>query len=420
MDMNEALATRRAALRERAFEIFQAGVAAADPEAAVARALEARPWSGKVLIAVGKAAPAMARAALERVGPVEAALVVTNPENATEIAGAEVIVAAHPVPDAGGLKAGRRVLELLENLGSGEDVLALISGGGSALLPAPVEGVSLEDKASVNALLLGSGADIHQMNEVRQQLSLLKGGGFLRAAGPGRVRALVLSDVLGDDLSTIASGLTAGPIGTRESAADLCQELGIWEQLPDSVKAHLSNPDQEDASLPECENEIIGSNAVSLAAMAEAAGVEAEEVALEGNVKDAAEVIVKAGYNADTLLYGGETTVRLCDAPGLGGRNQQLALTIAGLADWPAPWVFLSGGTDGRDGPTDAAGGLVDDTSATRLKEAGIDLHEHLARNDAYTALKAVGDLLMTGGTGTNVADLQVMLRQKSPAEPEA
>lgn len=407
----------RSALRREAELIFRAGVAAADPGAAVVRALERRPWSGRFVIAVGKAAPAMMRAALARVGPVEAALVVTNPENAGEVAGARVMTAAHPVPDAGGLAAGEAVLSLLEKAGAGDRVLALISGGGSALLPAPVAGVSLPDKAAVSAALLASGADIGQMNLVRQQLSRLKGGGMLRAAAPAQVRALILSDVVGDDLSTIASGPTAPPIGTRSEALAVCKTLGIWENLPPSVRAHLSAPAPEAGDLPEADNQIIGSNATSLAAMGRAApGAKVIREALVGDVNDAAQAIVKAGNTGPGItLFGGETTVRLCDDPGRGGRNQQLALKLAELAEraaWPGDWVFLSGGTDGRDGPTDAAGGMVDHGTLARLRAGGHSAADFLARNDAYRGLKLAGDLLFTGATGTNVADLQVLIRR--------
>lgn len=411
---SESAFAARAELRAEAELIFRAGVAAADPGAAVERALAAEGWQGRFVIAVGKAAPAMMRAALERVGPVEAALVVTNPENAGEVPGARVMIAAHPVPDAGGLAAGEAVLEILAQAGEGDRVLALISGGGSALLPAPVEGVSLADKAAVNAALLGCGADIHQMNLVRQQLSRLKGGGFLRAAAPAQVRALILSDVLGDDLSTIASGPTAPPIGTRAQAVALCREMGIWDGLPASVKAHLEAVADVLPPLPAAQNEIIGSNGVSLMAMERAApGARVVLEPLEGDVNAAAQVVLEAGNMGPGItLFGGETTVRLGEDPGLGGRNQQLALKVAELAGWDGDWVFLSGGTDGRDGPTDAAGGMVDHGTKARLAEAGKTPGDYLQRNDAYHGLKLTGDLLMTGATGTNVADLQVLIRR--------
>ncbi|MGR3794158.1 glycerate kinase type-2 family protein [Vannielia sp. SX4] len=415
MDESESAHAARAAMRGEAELIFRAGIAAADPGAAVARALEAEGWQGRFVIAVGKAAPAMMRAALERVGPVEAALVVTNPENAVEVPGAEVMIAAHPVPDAGGLAAGEAVLDMLARASEGERVLALVSGGGSALLPAPVEGLSLADKAAVNAALLASGADIHQMNLVRQQLSRLKGGGFLRAAAPAEVRALVLSDVLGDDLSTIASGLTAPPSGSRGEAAEMCRSLGIWERLPEPARRHLERQADEPPALPAAQNEIIGSNGVSVMAMERAApGARVVLEPLEGDVEEAARAVIAAGEMGPGItLFGGETTVKLCAEPGMGGRNQQLALKVAELADWPGEWVFLSGGTDGRDGPTDAAGGMVDHGTRARLAAAGKSAGEYLARNDAYHGLKLTGDLLMTGGTGTNVADLQVLIRRE-------
>jgi glycerate 2-kinase len=396
--------------RQRAVEIFKVGVAAADPAAAVTRALEGLP-KPDLVIAVGKAALAMARAAQGVFGPSET-LVVTNDENAGDLAGASVWLAGHPVPDERGAVAAKAILARLSRMAKGQVVLALISGGGSALLPAPVAGLTLADKAEVNRLLLASGAEITAMNLVRQQLSSLKGGGLLRAAYPARVRALILSDVVGDDLRAIASGPTVAPLGNRAEARAILNRYGLWPALPASVRRHLDQPEGPDAPLPPADNLLIGSNALSVAAMAASAPEARIDAApLVGDVADAARRVIAAGRG--TTLFGGETTVVL-KGKGRGGRNQELALRVALLAEeagWAGPWVFLSGGTDGRDGPTDAAGAIVDEQSLDRMRAAGFDPLEQLARNDSYPCLAASGDLLMTGGTGTNVADLQVLIR---------
>lgn len=409
-----------AALRAEARALFDAGLRAADPGPAVRRAIEggapafAAAGGRRIVVSVGKAGVAMAQAALRALpsGPVEA-LVVTNDGNARPLPGATVLAAGHPVPDARGAEAADRVEALLRGAGAGDRVIALISGGGSALLPAPVPGVSLRDKGAVTRLMLAAGMDITAMNAVRQHLSRLKGGGFLRAADPAPVTALILSDVIGDDLRVIASGPTVAPIATAaEVAADL-RARGLWDRLPPAVRAHL---DQATAAppLPPATNVLIGSNGLSLAAMARAARRPGTRIAgdrLTGDVAEAAAAILAAARTAPRpacLLWGGETTVTL-RGRGLGGRNQELALRVA-LAGLPGDWAFLSGGTDGRDGPTAAAGGIVDGDSAARMRAAGIDPAARLADNDSHTALAASGDLLVTGATGTNVADLQVLV----------
>ena len=420
----------RADARSEAMRLFQAGVRAADPEGATRAALAAEdiraacrpdPGGRLLLIAVGKAAMGMARAAhaaLADGGPCQL-IVVTNPENADPAglpAGADLHAAAHPVPDAAGLAAGEAVIAALAQCDARDRVLALISGGGSALLPAPVAGLTLADKAAVSAALLASGADITEMNLVRQQLSRLKGGGLLRAAAPAPVTALILSDVIGDDLSVIASGPTAPPIGDHARARALLQARGIWEAMPAPVRAHLEQPDLgHDAGpgpVPPARNHLIGANSVSLRAMHDAApDAQMHSAPLVGDVEDAARHVLSLGPG--THLMGGETTVQL-RGQGRGGRNQHMALCVAlgaEAAGWGETWVFLSGGTDGRDGPTDAAGGIVDAGSLARMREAGIDPQALFADNDSNRALAASGDLLMTGGTGTNVADLQVLIR---------
>ncbi|MCC5991497.1 MAG: DUF4147 domain-containing protein [Rhodobacteraceae bacterium] len=401
--------------RDEMIALFQTGVEAADPFAAVQTALQAEPLAvpagGRLLaLAIGKAAPAMMRGALAVLPEPHAALVVTHFENAGQVAGARVMAAGHPVPDENGLKAGLAVQKMLAQMQPRDRVLVLVSGGASALLPAPVDGVSLADKAAVNRLLLGAGLDITAVNSVRQHLSRLKGGGLLRMAAPAPIRALILSDVIGDDLRVIASGPTVAPIAPRaETCAMLCRH-GLWDRLPDAAREALLRP-EEGSKLPEAQNQLIGSNRMSLRAMQTArrdACIVSD--ALVGDVADAAQQIITTAQKGQPVLalFGGETTVNL-RGTGLGGRNQELCLRVALALAGQRGWRFLSAGSDGRDGPTDAAGAVVDGGTIARIRAAGGKPAALLANNDSYRALQMAGDLLITGATGTNVADLQIL-----------
>jgi len=391
-------------MRDKALEIFNAGVAAADPYKAVTANLQdIEPPA--LIIAVGKAARLMAKAALDRFANTPC-IIVTNYENATDLVGATVYAAGHPVPDENGATAARAVIAALQKATG--PVLALISGGGSALLPAPAGKLTLADKAAVNEVLLRSGLEITAMNLIRQQLSELKGGGFLRHAAPQPVTALILSDVIGDDLAAIASGPTVGPIGTAEEAITLLKGAHVWDQMPKVVKDHLQVAAPQDPLTP-ARNILVGSNEISVAAMAAAAGdAQVIPVPVEGDVVQAAKLICdNAGIGI--TVWGGETTVVL-HGDGRGGRNQELSLLIAQEAQargW-TEWLCLQGGSDGRDGPTDAAGGIVDQETLGKIP----NLEALLANNDSYAALALAGDLLMTDATGTNVADLGVMIRR--------
>lgn len=395
--------------------LFLAGVAAADPEKAVLDNLQSRPVclpaSGKLFVlGLGKAACAMTQAALTHLPKPAGALVVTNYENARPVPGARVLPAGHPVPDENGLRAALEVEALLAQASAHDRVLVLVSGGGSALLPAPVEGVSLRDKAEVSRLLLGAGLDIGQINAVRQHLSRLKGGGLLRQASPAPVTALILSDVIGDDLRAIASGPTAAPLMARGAVVEMLKDYGLWKKLPPAARAALCRA-QDPAPLPKADNRLIGSNRLSLDAMLHArpeARIMSD--ALVGDVAQAAEQIVAHATTGTgpLALFGGETTVIL-RGEGCGGRNQELALRVAIALQGQPGWRFLSGGTDGRDGPTEAAGGIVDGGTIARIRAAGGDPEALLANNDSNRALGLAGDLLTIGATGTNVADLQIL-----------
>ena len=412
-------------LRAEARRLFDIAVKAADPALALRAGLAANPVecpvnNGRYLIvSVGKAAIPMIEEALRFLtdAPV-VALAVTNYENARSVTGARVMASGHPVPDENGRLAGEAVADILSGATANDRVVALISGGGSALLPAPVQGVSLADKAVVNKLLLASGYEITEINLIRQQLSRLKGGGMLRLAAPAPVTSFILSDVIGDDLRVIASGPTVAPIGTKADARALFADRGLWDRLPAAVRAALDQPDT-DTALPKAKNILIGSNKISLQAVYTNSEIPLSKIAsdtLTGDVGHACEAILSAAEaHGDgppvCLIFGGETTVML-RGNGRGGRNQELALRMALAAPvrLHRPFIFLSGGTDGRDGPTDAAGGIVDERSALRMRAAGANPEALLVNNDSYAALAASDDLLMTGATGTNVADVQILL----------
>jgi hydroxypyruvate reductase len=412
-------------LRDRAIKAFEAGVKAADPASAVHAAFREYPLpalakGGRyIIVAVGKAACKMADCAIKNL-PGNAdftALAVTNFENVEPINGCEVLGASHPEPCEKGLHAGRKVISVLEAATVNDIVVMLISGGASALLPTPVSEIGLHHKIQVNNLLLSNGLDIYETNLVRQSLSQLKGGGALNLAQPADVHSYILSDVLGDDLRVVGSGPSICPIGTHADARRLLIENGIFTKLPNLVRTYLENA----PSKPKCDFPInahlIASNQTSLREMAHAAGAVMIDAPLVGDVQFAAQEVVQAVQahkKSEPLIlaFGGETTVTLT-GKGKGGRNQELALRVARAAkdaNFDFPWCFLSGGTDGRDGPTDAAGAVVDNETLLRMNAAGIDVSAYLQQNDSYTALNASGDLLMTGATGTNVADLQLFV----------
>ncbi|MDO5529173.1 MAG: DUF4147 domain-containing protein, partial [Paracoccus sp. (in: a-proteobacteria)] len=340
------------------------------------------------------------------------ALVVTNAGNDAPLAGAKILTAGHPVPDAAGKAAAKAVEQALREASPGDRVLALISGGASAMLPAPAPGISLADKQEVSRLLLAAGADIGQMNLLRQALSRLKGGGWLRVSG-APITALILSDVPGDDMRIVASGPTATPLGTRDDAAELARALGLWDRLPQPVRNLLEAPAPPRSDAAAARNILVGGNAQSVRAICEAGAAPGPE--LYGDVADCAARLLAAARDVPpggAIAMGGETTVIL-RGDGIGGRNQELALRFALAAeDLPGDWALAAIGSDGRDGPGDAAGGLVTQRTIARIRDTGIDPAESLRRNDSGPALEAGGALVKTGATGTNVADFAVFVRK--------
>ena len=403
---------------------FQAAIDQANPETAVARYITTPSKSAEgrlIVIAAGKAAPSMLRGTMAYLGHDIEALCVTHKENKDFIENIPFFKSGHPIPDEVGLEATQKIAEILTTTTVKDHVIALISGGASALLPAPANGITLADKQALNSALLASGLDIVEMNMIRQQVSTLKGGGLLSQAAPAPVSAYILSDVVGDDLRAIASGPTVAPLGTKTSARKRLQQVGAWEALPASIRAHLQGPDVNNR-MPNATNILVGSNRQSVEAAASllrsAFNVVQMDEPLIGDVRIAAQTVITtlnnfAPINAPTaIVWGGETTVQL-RGNGRGGRNQEMALLVAQHlnAHHPSQAVnFLSGGTDGRDGPTDAAGAIVDADTWQRITDAGLDPVVLLENNDSYAALQASGDLLITGATGTNVADIQILM----------
>jgi len=445
-------------LRQDALTIFQAGITAADPYQAVKEhltfnankleiALDSNDptkkrvghWKNIHIIAFGKAACKMAKAATEIIPAqywANAPLAITNYGNAAHLENIEVIAASHPLPDSAGLKAAQRIAEQLKESKADELVLVLISGGGSALIPYPAKGLTLQDKQASTDLLLASGASINQINTVRKHLSQLKGGHLAKLASAADLHALILSDVLGDDLGSIASGPTVADNSTFAEAIQILKNNNIWSKVPISVQQLLDKglkgeidetPKADNSCFKNASQTLIGSNSISLNAVqktAESLNYETDifSTNLSGEAKVVAEQLAlhckqKQANDLNkmtAIIAGGETTVTL-NGTGQGGRNQEMALAFAIAAEkhgLNGNWTFLSGGTDGRDGPTDAAGGIVDPGTLTRLKNKTINPEQKLSNNDSYSALKKSQDLVMTGATGTNVADLQVLLIQ--------
>lgn len=374
------------------------------------------------ILAAGKAALDMVEAALKEVPPAKrgAVIAVTNYENERPVEGCTVYGANHPVPDAAGEAAARAIEQAALAATADDLVICLISGGASALMPAPVDGITLADKIQTTELLLKSGADITAFNTVRKVLSRLKGGGLARALHPAKGLSLILSDVPGDDMQIIASGPTVPSNVSVAAARAIIDSYELMARLPLAVQKVLTAPNTDrHADHAPVENILIGSNALSLATLSDALTAKGYTVHilshwLEGDAEHAAQLFVEQVRQApdgkQAIIAGGETSVHVTGT-GAGGRNQHMALAFAIKAiDLTRRFAFLSGGTDGRDGPTDAAGGLVTHQTNDIATSRGIDLRTRLANNDSYHALKPLDALLMTGPTGTNVADLQLLL----------
>lgn len=406
--------------------MFDAAVAAADPMHCVPAHVPQDVPGRLIVVGAGKASARMAQAVeAQYSGPLEG-VVVTRYGHAAPCARIRIIEAAHPVPDAAGESATRAILDAVSGLDENDTVLALISGGGSALLTAPAEGITLAEKQAVNAALLRSGADIGAMNTVRKHLSRVKGGGLAAAAYPARVLALMISDVPGDDPGTIASGPTVGTETTPADALALLERYGI--AIPESVRRHLDHgtapPRPGDPRLSRTENRVIAAPQLSLEAAAQVAqdaGVTPLILgdAIEGESREVARVFAGMAMQVRrhgqplpapcVLISGGETTVTV-RGTGRGGRNVEHALALAVALD-EAPGIHaIACDTDGVDGAEDIAGAVITPDTLPRARASGLDARGMLENNDGHSFFEALKDQVITGPTLTNVNDFRAIL----------
>lgn len=404
--------------------LFDAAVAAADPMLCVPAALPPRPPGRLVVVGGGKASARMAEAVESRWGPCDG-LVVTRYGHARPTRGVEIVEAAHPVPDEAGVSATRRMLAMLAGLREGDTALALISGGGSALLCAPADWLTLADKQALIRALLASGAPIGEINAVRKQLSAVKGGRLATAAWPGRMLALLISDVPGDDPADIASGPTVGDAGTAGQAPDILRRRGV--EPPPAIAAFLARGREpirpDDPRLARAETRIIAAPARSLEAAAVLARREGIEPVILGDTVEgeaqavaaahAAEAVRRRGAAPLVMLSGGELTVTHRGAgrgAGSGGPNAEYVLAAALALDGAEGIHVLACDTDGVDGAAEIAGAIATPDTLGRARAAGIDPADALARHDSHGFFDALGDTVVTGPTLTNVNDFRAIL----------
>ena len=431
-------------LRSQALRLFKAAVEAAEPSRAVNEHVRI---TGNMLIAgrkryrlnafrniyvvgAGKASARMAQAIESLLGKkITRGLISVKYGQTVKLRRIEINECGHPIPDSNGEAGARRIAGVLRQAGSGDLVICLISGGASALLPLPAPPLTLEDKQTVTKRLLECGANIHEINSVRKHLSSIKGGQLAKLAHPATVLTLILSDVVGDDLDAIGSGPTVPDPSTVADARNIIRKYDLGKSVPQAVNDRLANDDCEtpkpgDPIFAKVQNLIVGSNSLAVDA---AAGYARElgfhtlvlSTLIEGEARQVARVhaaIAKELRRTGRpirlpacVISGGETTVTI-RGKGLGGRNQEFALAaaidIGGLDDV----VILSGGTDGVDGPTDAAGAIAEGATTARAEALGLDPTQFLANNDSYYFFEPLSGLIKTGPTGTNVADIQIIL----------
>jgi glycerate 2-kinase len=425
--------TLRAALRA----IFDAALSAGDVRPLVHRALtrvEPPAYGRLIVVGAGKASGAMAATVEERLGDrVSAGVVAVKDGHLAPTRTIRLLEAGHPVPDERGAAAAHAIVQLARGAGQEDLVLVVISGGGSALTPAPAPPVTLADKQAVTRLLLAAGATINQLNAVRKHLSLIKGGQLARAAAPARVHALLLSDVIGDPLDVIGSGPTAPDASTFGEALAILDRFAIRDRAPASVLVRLERgargqiaetPKADDPVFLRVSNVVIGNNLL----VVEAAASRARQLgfaphvltrALEGEARLAARDFIqvarriKGGLGPVTppacVLAGGETTVTVRGG-GMGGRCQEFALAAAIEMEGLDGVAVLAAGTDGTDGPTTAAGAVADGASTRRARHLGHEPRERLEDNDSHAVFAALSDLIVTGPTNTNLLDLYLLL----------
>ena len=435
-------------IRRHAQDIFQAALRAVDPAEAILRYVRLdhgclhvgthrfilEDYDRILVVGGGKAGAPMAKALEDLLGDrISDGVIVVKDGHGLPLQHIRIHEAAHPVPDERGVRGGEDILALLGTSGERDLVICVISGGGSALLVAPAEGITLADKQEVTRLLLACGANIHEINTIRKHLSRSKGGGLARIASPATVVSLILSDVIGDDLNVIASGPTVPDPSTFSDTERILKKHNIWDRLPSTVGNRIQmglsgsvaeTPKPGHKAFQRCSWELVGTNIQALLA----ADKEAQQLGyrslilssvVEGEAREVAKVhtaiaaeICRSGNPVQSpacILIGGETTVTL-KGQGKGGRNQEYALAAALAIEGVDNMVVLSGGTDGTDGPTNAAGAIADGSTVSRACKLGLNPWDYLQRNDSYHFFQAIDDLLMTGATRTNVMDVYMVL----------
>lgn len=412
-----------ATIREDAFAIIQESLNAVLPEAAVIKALENKEFlRDVVVVAIGKAAWNMAHAAKNKLGnKVSKGIVVTKYDHSNgPIDGFEIIEAGHPIPDENSVRGATKAIDLVSSLNEGDQVIFLVSGGGSSIFEKPMEGVELEDIMDITNQLLSCGADIVEINAVRKHLSAVKGGRFALQCKNANIFSIVLSDVLGDRLDSIASGPAYPDKSTSEESLQIIEKYGL--QVSKQLIEVLKN--ETPKVINNCETVITG----SVSELCNAASKSANKLGyqslllsstLDCEAKEAGKFMASIAreiksFNSNfktpmAIIVGGETVVRI-RGKGKGGRNQELALSAAIGIEGLKDVVIFSVGSDGTDGPTDAAGGIVDGETSNRIRTSKIQPEVYLDNNDSYNALKLSDDLITTGPTGTNVNDLTVIL----------
>ncbi|MEJ5347999.1 MAG: glycerate kinase [Desulfosoma sp.] len=430
--------------REDLLAVFRAALAAVDPEEAVRRhvhrqgtrlvfdgqQLDLERYRRVFVLGAGKGTAPMARALEDLLESfLTQGVIVVKYGHGVPLKKVRVLEAAHPVPDAAGVRATEELLHLAAQAGKDDLILAVFSGGGSALTPAPVPPVTLEHKQKTTELLLGAGATIHEINVVRKHLSRFKGGGLARAAAPARVVTLLVSDVIGDPLDVIASGPTAPDLSTYREAFEVIERYDLKDKIPAEVLHVLreglegrrpETPKPNDPMFQKVSHTVVANNPAALKAAEEEAirrGYRTLVLTsrLEGEARHVAKVIAALAKEVALfgrpvappacLLFGGETTVTLGPFPGKGGRNQELALAAALALDGWHKITLLSAGTDGTDGPTDAAGAFADGSTVIRSALMGWHASSFLDAHNAYPFFERLGDLVITGPTRTNVMD---------------
>lgn len=431
-------------LRKHAASIFRAALRAADPREAVLRNIRVEGnsliagnrrydlsrYRGIQVLGAGKASARMAAAVEKLLGKrIAGGLINVKYGHVAKLRRIRLNECGHPVPDEAGVRGAGEIASIAENASADDLVICVLSGGASALMPLPASPVTLADKQQTTKLLLESGANIHEINAVRKHISAIKGGQLAALAYPASVLSLILSDVIGNDLDVIGSGVTAPDSSTYADACAILERFGLLERVPPSVRERLLNapdetPKADHPAFMKTQNLIVGSNDLALnAAQKEAKRLGYRTLVLssfiEGETRDVARVHAAIAKEIRhfrrpvkapaCIISGGETTVSI-HGTGKGGRNQEFCLAAApDIAGMPGV-VMMSGGTDGTDGPTDAAGAICDGRTIRRAQAAKLDARAYLANNDSYSFFESLGDLIKTGPTNTNVMDVRLVL----------